>query len=648
MRLALVVALVGFTTTVSSAQAPRITPRGDPSVRNDTIYALAVDPADHPEETAIYLLDDGVIRLEADGRGTRTYRVVMQILRPEAVENYQELRFSWAPKHQRFTLNWARVVRPNGTVVSARPTQQQESDVPAQRGDPVYSDTKVLRASLSGVEAGTIVDYSWTEEELKPFLPGDAMGSWAISTGVFVRRSRYIVDVPSQVELMLDEQNLRFTPERTVVGRRRVYRWVDQDVPRIRAERFAADSNGVAQSVTWALPSTWGAIGAWYESNARSRYGMGAAVEAKLAELVRNARTLDDSLRAVHKYAAQDVRYISVALGLGGYQPRSPDEVLSTGFGDCKDKATIFVSMLRRMGLEAYPVILNSTGGVIESLPSLTQFDHAIAAFKRPGSSRWEFTDLTALYTPFGELPFGPQGEFGIIVKSDGSVEEVTLPLTPVSENRMEVRLRGEIDVNGRVKAEFEEVGHGNQQYESRDAFANPYDSTQRARVADGIASRWFTGGRGADLVLPDGKDLTAPPRVTMRITDGAAVNGAGLLRLNLPTMEGVANLVNELTNAPPRQYPISAQSIFGYSQASSIIELTLPEGWVAQLPPSVEVDDIWGTYWKRYSQEGRVLRIERFASGKTGRYPPERIGELIEFLRKLSADDASTLVIRR
>ena len=44
------------------AQAPRITPNGDPSVRNDTIYRLAVNPADHPNEAYVYLLDDGVVR----------------------------------------------------------------------------------------------------------------------------------------------------------------------------------------------------------------------------------------------------------------------------------------------------------------------------------------------------------------------------------------------------------------------------------------------------------------------------------------------------------------------------------------------------------------------------------------------------------
>jgi transglutaminase-like putative cysteine protease len=636
---------------VAAAQAPRITPRGDPSVRADSIYALAVDPADYPELTQAYLLDDGVLRLDADGRGTRTFRAVIQILRPEAIENYNELQFSWAPKHERFTLNWARVVRPDGSVISAGPNQTQESDIPAETGDPIYNDSKVLRASLSGVAVGTIVDYSWTTEETKPFLPGDGLYSWSVTNSIPVRRSRYIIDVPADVQLRVLERNLTNPRTETVVGRRRVYSWVAKDLAPIKVERFASDSNSILQSVTAALPTTWQAIGAWYAENSRDRYRMTPAVEEKLASLVKGARTLDDSLRAVHKYAAQDVRYVSIAIGLGGYQPRTPAEVLRTGFGDCKDKATIFIAMLRAMGVEAHPVILHSTGGVIEELPSLTQFNHAIAAFRRPGSDKFEYTDLTALYTPFGELPFGPQGEFGIMVYSNGMVEEVTLPLTNVNENGSEIVVRVTVDTAGRVNGTFEERHRGHRAPSFRDIFAAPRDATQRTQLANNVAANWFTGATGADLDLPEGRDLAQPAEVSLRIVDGQAFTSAGsilLMRVPVVTGEGALSLVRELEAAGPRRFPISTQGIFGYSEDRVFLEITLPDGWKAELPPSVHEEGPWGLFRKSYTQDGNVLRIERHARGTSATLPPERIGDVTAMFRRLAADNASTLVIRR
>src|SRR5690348_14859968 len=144
-RPVVVAALVVMSAAHATAQAPRITPQGDPSVQADTIYRLAVNPADVPEQTAAYLLDDGVLRIEADGTESTTYRQIVQVLRPEAVESLQEQRFSYAPKHQRFTLNWIHVVKPDGTIISDKPAQVQESDVPAEMGDPTYSDRRVIR-----------------------------------------------------------------------------------------------------------------------------------------------------------------------------------------------------------------------------------------------------------------------------------------------------------------------------------------------------------------------------------------------------------------------------------------------------------------------------------------------------------------------
>ena len=43
-----------------NAQSPRVTPAGDPSVKSDTIYSLAVKPADYADQPYVYLLDDGM------------------------------------------------------------------------------------------------------------------------------------------------------------------------------------------------------------------------------------------------------------------------------------------------------------------------------------------------------------------------------------------------------------------------------------------------------------------------------------------------------------------------------------------------------------------------------------------------------------
>jgi len=125
---------------------------------------------------------------------------------------------------------------------------------------------------------------------------------------------------------------------------RRVYTWATADVPKLEREPFAADSNGIDQYIDVAAPVRWTDVARWYGALSRDRYEVTPALDSALATVVTTARTLDDSLRALHRWVAQDFRYVSLSLGIGGFQPRLPGAVLATRYGDCKDKATLFIA----------------------------------------------------------------------------------------------------------------------------------------------------------------------------------------------------------------------------------------------------------------------------------------------------------------
>jgi hypothetical protein len=230
-------------------------------------------------------------------------------------------------------------------------------------------------------------------------------------------------------------------------------------------------------------------------------------------------------------------------------------------------------------------------------------------------------------------------------------VEEITFPLSRVADNQNVVRFVGEVDTIGLVHGVYEESATGHLQYRLRDAFANPFDSVQTDKFRDALASGWFKGATGTELETLTGKDLTADVRVSVRVNGGQGITSAGrsaMLPLPIPNMSNLGGLIRELENAGPRRFPISAQSIFGYGETLAELKLTLPEGWEAQLPESVELDTDFGRYRKVYRQEGRVLTVERFAGGGTQVIAPERVGELIEFLKGMMKDDAAVLVIVR
>ena len=630
------------------AQAPVITSQGDPSVSNDTIYSLVVDPADHPDESTVILLDDGVLRYEADGTGTRTFRYVVQILKDDAVEGWSEHSFGFAPDHEKLTINWIRVLRPDGTVISKEPTLVQESDVPAAMRSPIYTERRVIRASLSGVAPGTIVDYSYTREELKPYRTGDFHQFWLVSMGTQVQRSRLVLDVPADMPAPpVVEKNLGFQPKTEVVNGRRVTTWAVGDLPRVRTEPFAADSNDVIMSIELSSPGQWSDVTSWYHGLAADRYALTPDVLAKLAEVTANAPSREDTIRAVHRWVAQDIRYVSVSLGLGGYQPRAPAELLKTGFGDCKDKATLFIAALRHMGIEAYPVLVNSGGGVTPELPSISQFDHLIAAVRTPDG--YTYTDLTSEITPYGMLPYDLQGEYGVLVRGDGSAEEIRMPMDPVERNATLTRIAGRVSEDGLFSGTYEESGSGIFEMSLREAFMTRMDSTQRAQMTRNLATNYFTGASGDSLVLFDGKDLQAEARVTLNIIDGQAVSetaGMRIFQFPFGSMEGFLNAADELASRDPRRFPIDVSQVIGPTVGTAELVVELPAGWTARLPSAVSATSAFGHYASEYHQVGNELRITRTFQGARGVLPPDRITELIAWYREIGKDNVRFIVL--
>jgi hypothetical protein len=601
----------------------------------------------------VVLLDEGTYTIEPDGRYVQRVRQVHQVLDAAAVRSVAERGFTWVRSHQTLTLDHVRVLKPTGEVVSEKAAQEQESDLPAPMNNPVYQELRNKRISLAGVAAGTITDVSWTVTETAPSRPGDFLFQWNFTGPMPVVSSRLIVSVPESFTPRFDERNLTFRKTETFANGRHVRTWATSNVAPHRPAQFEPDSNGVTMSVLVGTPASWTDIAKWYDGLARSRYALPADVASRVDSVVRasRARTQLDTIRALHRWTAQDIRYVSVALGTGGYQPRAPNEVLSTGFGDCKDKATLFIAALRRYRIAADPVLLSQSGRANGRMPSISQFDHAIAVVGS-GAAR-TYTDLTAAMIPFGELPESYQGSFAVVVRPDGSSEQVRIPATPTDSNVSVVRMTLVMDTMGMLRGRVEQEVSGAPSYSLRNVFMQP-DTTNRATMVRQLAQSMFPGANATadSFVAFDGRDLQAAPRTSFTVSAQGALRAVGDKRILTLTpfmrgnAAGFANRARTLAAAPARTTPIDASKILGMLVTTTDVRITLPAGWKAELPTNVLVTSFFGSYESRWTQQGDEVRLVRRIQGMRGIHPPQRIAEVIAFFEAVGADNYDFLTL--
>ena len=127
------------------------------------------------------------------------------------------------------------------------------------------------------------------------------------------------------------------------------------------------------------------------------------ALEAELHDLVHNQRpsviarikaanpTLEGQIAAVIRLVQEDVRYLALSMGEGGYVPATADETWRSRYGDCKDKAYLSVLLLRRLGLDAEPALVSTRIGrrLDRQLPAASAFNHVIVRLRLKGKSYW-------------------------------------------------------------------------------------------------------------------------------------------------------------------------------------------------------------------------------------------------------------------
>ena len=99
------------------------------------------------------------------------------------------------------------------------------------------------------------------------------------------------------------------------------------------------------------------------------------------AEVTRIAATSSDprTRAALALQLVQDkVRYLFNGMALGAYVPATPSETWARKFGDCKAKTMLLVALLRELGIEAEPMLVNATtrGSAADRLPAFQAFDH--------------------------------------------------------------------------------------------------------------------------------------------------------------------------------------------------------------------------------------------------------------------------------
>ena len=400
-----------------------------------------VPPDEHPK--AAVLLEDKLLTVNQDGQIIERYRQVIKILRPQGRDYAHPIAwFNKDHKLQSFHI-WS--IGPDGHQYTLKNDQIYERG--AEEWGILYNDVRFRSANVPGSDPGGVVAYEYTMQY--PTYSGNE--PWEFQNSVPTAKSVFELDLPQGWQhRALWRKYTNVEPSEVAPNH---FRWELNDIPAIDLESVTmapAEEALAGRMEVYYSPNTlpdgsqlWARIGEWYTELA-SPASEGPADIANASRALTSANA--DFMERIQKIAAfmqQEIRYVGIEIGIGGYKPHSAEDVYRNRYGDCKDKATLMIAMLDAVGVRATWVMVDSERGVVDpSVPSLMG-NHMIAAIEIPKSyenpslqavvtaktgKRYLIFDPTNQYVPIGLLPTYLQGGYGLLVAGADS-EAIALPV---------------------------------------------------------------------------------------------------------------------------------------------------------------------------------------------------------------------------
>src|SRR5262245_36549529 len=198
----------------------------------------------------------------------------------------------------------------------------------------------------------------------------------------------YQLDRPIQWRVVGDRSAPPLTPAESARDGMRRLEFDQQPMPEIAAEAQVSPDFFAYRFLQFSEFASWNDVAKWANTLFEGQAPSGDDFQAAMKR-IRALESDQARVAAALEFAQSQIRYFSVSLGESSHRPNSPDDVLRRRYGDCKDKSLLLVAMMRELGLESIPVLLQigRRGGLEKALTCPQFFDHAIVQFVLAGKT---------------------------------------------------------------------------------------------------------------------------------------------------------------------------------------------------------------------------------------------------------------------
>jgi len=587
------------------------------------------------EEAAVFERILNRAHFENDGTEVSETEAVVRIQSQAGVEEFGQLVFGYSSATEKLEVEYVRVRKPDGQVVVTPESTAQDFAPDVLKEAPMYSDYRQRHISVAALQLGDTLEYRTVTRVLTPLAAGNFWYEYTFPKGVVVNEDRLEIDIPKAREVKLKTPARK--PEIQDTGDRRIYTWVVKDIqPERDKEKDEADEEA-GPDVQLTTFTDWKQVAEWYAKLQGERMTVDDSVRKKAEELTKGAETPTEKARRLYDFVARNVRYVSISLGVGRYQPHSASDVLQNGYGDCKDKHTLLSALLRAKGIQSYPVLIGSARKLDVDVPSPAQFDHVITAARLGTGTELTWLDTTPEVTPFGLILYQLRNKEAVLASEDSEGGLQRTPADSPIKTFMHFTLEGKFTEFGALDATLEVTAQGDRDWPLRASFRR-FPQAQWKDFVKALSASWRLSGDVDDVQLDPIEDTSKPFHLKYHlrqdkyfIVPSASVDFRPIPPLGMPAIRASEKTTEPLDIGPAGEMDYR-------------VRLQFPSNYTVRTPTAVKMTRDYGDYSSTYSQNQGILEGERKLVVKTNELAAARRADYESFRNATQSDQDQLL----
>jgi hypothetical protein len=479
-------------------------------------------------------------------------------------------------------------------------------------------------------------------------LPG-----WVPQNSPFmaVEQSTLVVKTPAGFDFRHKAYNYDKEPTVATNGDGKVYEWKAEQMKTQRPESMMPGWSRERAYVALApnqfeiegykgTMNNWNEFGSFIYELIKNRDALPPAMATKVKQMVAGENDPYKKIQTLYKYLQDNTRYISIQLGIGGWQPIPAEKVAQNGYGDCKALTNYMAAMLREVGIPSKYALIHSGEAGLYTDPNFVsnQFDHVILCVPMIKDTVW--LECTSSILPAGYLGDFTYNRPSLLIDEKGG-NLVFTPSYTKYENVQNRKIIAAVDEKGTLQAKAITLYSGLQQ----DALHGMVKTSPPDRILKVLRNRFDLPTYDIADYHYDEKAARIPTLTeTINLTSNGFAQVSGKRIFILPNILSKSGM--RLSKDSVRKFDIEID--FDYIDYDTVY-IALPAGYeVETLPKPVQIKSDFGEYAATWTYESDQLIFTRSMQQNKGRYPPDNYGDLVQFFQTIYKADRNNVVMKK